>query len=312
MQVNFLWFSPRRPAKRGFFRTQKRTQGTHSVTLIDEYFNVCEEAARSGGRILRDYLGRVAVREKGPRDLVTEADLASQEAIKNTLLSAFPEHRFVGEEETADDGPQASGNGDREAHRTESDDSPYRWIVDPLDGTTNYVHQMPTFSVSVALERSGEILVGVIYDPIREECFSAKAGGGAHLNGVSLRTSGCGSLSKALVAASFSANIQRDSLEIDRFIDVLVACQSMRRLGSAALNLSYLAAGRLDAYYATSVCTWDVAAGILIAREAGGIVTAIDGTPFRLDHPHFVAASSAELHTELLRVLERPLSGGRD
>ncbi|MFV1964084.1 MAG: inositol monophosphatase [Pirellulaceae bacterium] len=262
--------------------------------VIDPFFEVCEEAARVGGRILCDFLGCAAAREKGPRDLVTEADLASQEAIRDMVLTAFPDHRFVGEEEIP---------GVAESTPEPSNESPYRWIVDPLDGTVNYVHQMPTFSVSVALERAGEILVGVVYDPIREECFSARAHGGAHLNGTSLQTSDCSQLSEALVAASFSANVQRGSPEIDRFIDVLVACQSMRRLGSAALNLSYVAAGRLDAYYATNVRAWDVAAGILIVRESGGVVASIDGTPFQLDHPKFVAASSRELHAQLIHLL---------
>jgi myo-inositol-1(or 4)-monophosphatase len=266
--------------------------GRRELSVIDEYSQVCEAAARSGGKILRDFLGRAAAREKGPRDLVTEADLASQEAIRSVVLAAYPCHRFLGEEETPSTAADAS-------------DSPYRWIVDPLDGTANYVHQMPNFSVSVALEHAGELLVGVVYDPIHEECFQAGVQRGAQLNGTPLRSSDCAMLSEALVAASFSANVQRGSPEIDRFIDVLVECQSLRRLGSAALNLAYVAAGRLDAYYATSVRTWDVAAGVLLVRESGGVLSSIDGTPFQLDHPKFVAAATPQLHAQLVNILSR-------
>ena len=246
-----------------------------------------------------NWKGRINAREKGPRDLVTEADLASQEAIRDVLLSAFPDHDFLGEEDL----PQSPNK--------QSPDNPiankpsYRWIVDPLDGTTNYVHQLQTFAVSIALEHAGEIIAGTIFDPMSNECYTAVAGHGAQLNGTQINTSDCCKLGNALVAASFSANVPRGSQEIARFVEVLHDCQALRRLGSAALNLCYVAAGRLDAYWATSVKQWDVAAGILILREAGGTISDVDGTPFKLSDPKMLGSATGHLHRELLRALDR-------
>ncbi|MBP85246.1 MAG: inositol monophosphatase [Planctomycetaceae bacterium] len=262
---------------------------------MPDYLTICEAAARAGGRELLEWLGRIHPREKAPKDLVTEADLASQRKIRDITLEAFPDHAFLGEE----DDPQLLHH---------PSDAEYRWIVDPLDGTTNFVHQMPAFSVSVALEHKGEIIVGVIFDPIAEECFSATQHGGTHLNGRAIRASCCTSLREALVAASFSAGVDRESEEIKRFLEVLVECQALRRLGSAALNLAYLACGRLDGYWATSVKTWDVAAGILMAREAGALMTNLDGGPVDLASPRFIGAATAELHGELSSSLARGVS----
>ena len=176
---------------------------------------------------------------------------------------------------------------------------------DPLDGTTNFVHQMPGFAVSVALERRGELIVGVIYDPIAEECFTAARDAGARLNGQPIRASRCRVLREALVAASLSVAVQRDSEEVNRFLEVMVECQALRRLGSAALNLAYLACGRLDGYWATSVKTWDVAAGILLAQEAGAVFTGIQGGVVDLGNPQFIGAATPELHEELSGTLAR-------
>lgn len=263
---------------------------------MPDYLTICEAAARAGGRELMEWLGRINPQEKAPKDLVTEADLASQRKITNIVLEAFPDHAFLGEE---DDQELISANQDAE----------YRWIVDPLDGTTNFVHQLPAFSVSVALECRGEVIVGVIYDPTSDECFSASLGDGAFLNGKPIRVSSCTSLHEALLVASFSASVQRDSAEIGRFLEVLVECQALRRLGSAALNLAYLACGRLDGYWATSVKIWDVAAGILLAREAGAVVRGIDGGELELARPRLVAAASSELLAELADALARGVAG---
>jgi myo-inositol-1(or 4)-monophosphatase len=241
--------------------------------------------------VLLDWLGRINPREKAPKDLVTEADLASQRVIHGIIRDAFPEHDFLGEE-------------DDEACIAASD-SDFRWVVDPLDGTTNFVHRLQTFAVSIGLQKQGEVIVGVVYDPIADECFSATSGGGALLNGESIRVSDCTSLPSALVAASFSADVTPESDEIKCFLEVLVECQALRRLGSAALNLAYLATGRLDGYWASSVKIWDVAAGVLLVREAGGIVTRLDGGPLDLAHPRFAATSTKELHTELVTALRR-------
>jgi myo-inositol-1(or 4)-monophosphatase len=242
---------------------------------------------------LLDLRGRVAVREKAPRDLVTEADLASQCAIHELIRGCFPAHGFVGEE-TPSSALSSCGS---------SNAAEYRWIVDPLDGTVNYVHGLQAYCVSVALEHAGAPIVGVVYDPVRDECFSASAGGGVCLNGDRVRVSACRRLCEALVGASFSANVQRDSEEITRFVEVLAASQSVRRLGSAALTMSYVAAGRLDAYWATGAKSWDVAAGVLLVREAGGVLTSVDGSPFQLRHPLLAASSTPELHAELLGAL---------
>lgn len=259
---------------------------------MQEIASVCEQAARAGGKVLRSMQGQVEAREKAPADLVTEADVMSQEAIRECLLARFPDHGFLGEEDSAAD----LAAGPHEARE-------YTWIVDPLDGTTNYVHGLENYCVSVALRRGSEIIVGTVYDPVREECFVAVNGGGACLNGKRLHTSSVRELDQALVATSLPARVTPGSLEISRFLEVLYRCQALRRMGSAALNLCYVAAGRLDAYWATSVKTWDVAAGILLVSEAGGVITALDGGPIDVDRPLFASAANATLHAELVSAL---------
>lgn len=259
---------------------------------MPDFLDVCRAAALRGGEILLSWRDRFSTREKGPRDLVTEADLASQQAIRSILLGAFPDHDFLGEE--ADPDPVALAS---------ALNSDYRWIVDPLDGTANYVHQLQTFAVSIALEYRREVIVGVVYDPVSGEFYHAQAGQGAFLDGKPLATSGCQAPDQAMIAVSFPPHVQRDSVEIRRFVEGLVACQSVRRLGSAALNLAYLAAGRLDAYWATSVKNWDVAAGVLLVREAGGIVTHISGQELDLDDPQFLASANPALHEHMLGII---------
>lgn len=271
---------------------------------MSEFLEVAKTAALEAGRRLQSLRGQVSVREKGPRDLVTEADLEAQRTIRELVLGAYPEHGFLGEEgEGAPDAQKGEAEGRKQA--AAAGDSPYRWVVDPLDGTTNYAHQLPMYAVSIALCREAEVIAGVVYDPSLEELFSAAEDTAASCNDVPLSVSGCRELRSALVAASFSANVPRGSMEITRFVEVLHCCRAVRRMGSAALNLGYLAAGRLDAYWASSVKTWDVAAGVLLVRRAGGIVTALDGGPFDLDRPAFIAAATPELHAQLLETLER-------
>jgi len=256
---------------------------------MSEFLTTCEKAAKAGGAVLQSMIGRFQVREKGRSDLVTEADLASQEAIRRVLLDQFPDHDFVGEEDPG----------------TDRDPTRYRWIVDPLDGTTNYVHGVPHYSVSVALERGGELLAGCVYDPVLEESFTAAAGEGAQLNGRPIRTSGVQQLGDALVAASFPHAVTPDLPVIHEFVAVLPLCQALRRGGSAALNLAYLAAGRFDAFWAADLYAWDAAAGVLLVREAGGVLTAPDGGPFDLWKPKLLGASTTELQQELADVLRR-------
>ena len=258
-----------------------------------EFLEAAESAARAGGAVLLEWRGRFEVREKGPSDLVTEADFAAQEAVRSLLLGTFPDHVFIGEESPSPVDP---------THE-------YCWIVDPLDGTTNYVHGTPHYACSVALAHRGRPVAGAIFDPNAGECFTAALGGGAWLNGRRISTSQVNNLGQALVAASFSAHVTRDSPEIDQFNAVLVAAQSMRRTGSAALNLAYLAAGRFDAFWALSTKAWDVAAGVLLVEEAGGVVTDLDGGAFDLRRPHPVAASRPGLHREFREILA---AAGRD
>ena len=262
------------------------------MDVTSEFAEICEKAARAAGRMLLERLGQVSFREKGPADLVSEADLASQELIRQTILGVFPQHALLGEEETsAASGPAAQ--------------SEYRWIVDPLDGTTNYVHQVPHFSVSVALERAGELLVGAVYHPVAEECFMAARGEGAYLNGKRLRASHVTTLADALVAIGFPPVVGPDAPDLRTFVEVVQACQAIRRMGSAALNLAYVAAGRFDACWSFSTKVWDVAAGVLLIREAGGVVTAPDGRPFTLDSGRFLAAANVPLHRHMRSLMAK-------
>jgi myo-inositol-1(or 4)-monophosphatase len=263
-----------------------------------EFLPVCLEAAQRAGQVLLDWKSRFQPREKGPKDLVTQADLAAQEAIRECILNSFPDHDFLSEEDAAD--RKAQGLPPIPDRRSD-----FRWIVDPLDGTTNYVHRLPGYAVSIALQRGTQLELGVVYDPLAQECFVAERGKGATLNGQPLTTTGCDQLHQALVAISFSPHVTRDSPEITRFVEVLLAAQSVRRMGSAALNLCYVAAGRLDAYLATSVSIWDIAAGALIAQEAQGFVSGLTGGPLNLDRPELIAAASRSLLDQLAVIANR-------
>lgn len=263
-----------------------------TASAMLDYARICEKAARAGGAAVQSWVGRIDVREKGPADLVTQADFASQQAIRETLLRAFPDHSLLGEEQDP-------------ATATPPQRTEYRWIADPLDGTTNFVHGVPHYSVSLALERHGELLVGAIYDPVRNECFTAIAGEGAYLDGRPIRTSNVRELSDALAAVGFPARTPRDCPDLLVFLEALEPCQAIRRTGSTALNLCYLAAGRFDVYWSFSAKIWDVAAGVLLVREAGGVVTSPDGGPFLLEQARFLAAANGQLHARLRELVRR-------
>lgn len=260
---------------------------------IAQYKMICEEAVRAAGAVLVARQGRVAVREKGPADLVTEADLAAQEVVRKTVLSAFPEHVLLGEEDPPGPRRQAA----------------FRWIVDPLDGTMNYVHGLPFYSVSLALEHEGQLVVGAVYDPIRDECYMAVRGGGAELNGRPIRANAAAGMAQAMAVVGFPAIVERDSPDLLVFLEALAQCRSLRRFGSAALNLAYMAAGRVDIFWSFSTKIWDIAAGVLLVREAGGAVTAPTGEPLVLDEARFVAAANAELHGQFTALVRRALQG---
>lgn len=228
--------------------------------------------------------------EKAPNDLVTDADFASQRVIHDALAEVFPCHHFLGEEKI--DLPMMA-----------NESSEYRWIVDPLDGTLNYVHGLQGFSVSVALKHRDRLVAATVYDPWLDELYSADDTSIATLNGKPISSSGCQDLSRALAVISLPSSIQPDTPELNDFLKLLYQARSVRRLGSAALNLCYVAAGRLDLYWATTVKSWDVAAGYLILQQAGGCMTDVSGAPLDLDRPRFVAAASDKLNQATLRLL---------
>ena len=266
---------------------------------MPDHLTICEQAARAAGQILLDRRGTFTVREKGPKDIVTDADEAAQAVIHKIVTDAHPEYAFLGEESTDDD--LLTGNmGNRKGGDTQ-----FRWIVDPLDGTVNYVHDLPSYGVSVALEAGGEILAGVVFDPVLDECYSAAAGCGAYMNGKKIQVSGCTTARQALVGASLPANPTRGCVEIRRFVEVLHTAQAVRRLGAASLNLCYVASGRLDGYFASTVKSWDVAAGVLIVREAGGVVTSLDGGEFCLERAEVACGSTSAFHASLVETLAR-------
>jgi len=243
-----------------------------------------EEAARAGANELMAWRGRFQTQEKSVHDLVTDADLASQQAIQAVILKHFPEHGFLGEE-SAD---------------LEQLQMPYCWVVDPLDGTTNYVHGFPCYAVSVAVAQHGEVVAGCIYDPISKECFLASAGQGSSLNGETITTSSTEDVAEALVAVSFPPQTTTDSPDIQAFLRVAPRCQAIRRTGSAALNLAYVACGRLDAHWAHHIHPWDSAAGTLLVKEAGGIVRASNGHSYQLAEGNYFVSGTPNLYETLL------------
>jgi myo-inositol-1(or 4)-monophosphatase len=256
---------------------------------LSDLLETCETAARAGGQQLVAWRGRFQTREKGVADLVTDADIASQKAIQEVIAVRFPSHAFLGEESVNKDSIPKSDQ--------------LIWVVDPLDGTTNYVHGYPNYAVSIAISRGREILAGVIYDPVRDECYAAAAGKGASCNGRPIRVSNTTEVGQALVGVSLPARVLRQSPDLLDFVEIVQLCQAIRRSGSAALNLVHVAAGSLDAFWASHIHPWDVAAGVLLIREAGGIVTGRDGAEFDLWMPHFVSAATPQLHQELLAKL---------
>jgi myo-inositol-1(or 4)-monophosphatase len=231
-------------------------------------------------------LGAVSVREKGPADLVTEADFASQEVVRQVVLGAYPDHGFVGEE----DHPGAGGM---------NPDNEYRWIVDPLDGTTNFVHGVPFFCVSLALEQRGRLLVGAVYNPMSGECYLAEAGNGARLNGEPIFTSDVVDLSQSLAGVGLPSVVDSQSPDLRVFNRALGVCQAIRRTGSAALNLCYVACGRFDVAWNYSTKIWDVAAGALMIEEAGGRTASPYGGDFVIEQGQLLSAANDSLMDQL-------------
>jgi myo-inositol-1(or 4)-monophosphatase len=256
---------------------------------LTAYLEAACEAARRGAAVLEDWRSRFQVREKGRFDLVTDADLASQRTIASYLLQRFPDHAFLGEEEGAS------------KHRPAAD-APPTWICDPLDGTTNYVHDCPLYCVSIGLQVAGELVVGVVFDPRQNEMFAAAKGQGAWLGSRRLQISETTTLETALLATGFPPDLQAQERILDWWRYFSLRSQSLRRTGSTALNLAYLAAGRFDGYWAFDNRVWDVAGGVVLVREAGGVVTNADGSTYDPYTPDVLAANGP-IHALMLKAL---------
>ena len=279
------------------------TRDTQIEPDRQQWLRVATEAAYAGGAVLQEWVGRFSVREKSRANLVTEADEAAQAAIVAHLRQAFPDHGFLGEENLHEQGSAGRAKGDDGGSGSESAADSTLWIIDPLDGTTNYVHGLPYYAVSIALWCGGQLQVGVIFDPTRNETFTASVGGGAFLNGRSIQTSGETNISKALAMASLPIAADPEHPAVRRFLKALPRLQAVQRTGSAALNMAYVAAGRIDAFWSTSLHPWDIAAGTLLVQEAGGIVTGIAGEAIDIFVPNLLAASSRSLQHDLTQVL---------
>ncbi|HKB01236.1 MAG TPA: inositol monophosphatase family protein [Gemmataceae bacterium] len=258
-----------------------------------------EEAARLGAARLEEWRARFSVREKAQADLVTEADHASQQAIRTFLMARFPAHDFLGEEDL----------GAKEGRLRP--DVP-TWIVDPLDGTANYVHDVPAYCVSVGFAANGELVAGAIYDPRQGEMFSAATGLGATLNGRPIRVSAVSELRAALLATGFPPDPRCQERNLHYWRTFAYRAQALRRTGSTALNLAYVAAGRFDGYWAYDNWAWDIAAGAVLVREAGGVVTRADGLPLDPFRPDIVAANRA-IHAAMIeRLAASPFTGNAE
>jgi myo-inositol-1(or 4)-monophosphatase len=261
----------------------------HSHEEIEDVTSELEtalSAARRAGEVLRaGFVAEHAIAYKGEVDFVTEVDKQAERVIGEGLLGTFPTHGMLAEE-----GGELAGEGDA------------RWIVDPLDGTTNYAHGLPIFCVSVALERAAEgVILGVVHDPMREETFVAERGRGAMLNGRPVSVSDTDEPIRALIATDFPYDRERMPETLELFGRFSALSRGMRRSGAAALDLCYVAAGRLDGYYMRGVRPWDIAAGSLIVREAGGKITDYRGDELALDGGEIVA-SNGRLHSAMRRL----------
>jgi myo-inositol-1(or 4)-monophosphatase len=251
--------------------------------------NIAINAAHIAGDLMRQEFPKVAsipVTQKARHDYVTEIDKSSEAQIVREIKRYHPDHAFLGEE------------GGSEGQ------SDYQWIIDPLDGTSNYLHGIPHFGISIALQVKGRTEHAVVYDPMRDEMFSASRGNGAHLNNTRIRVSARNSLNSAIVATAFPFR-QRGMMSVYTgiFSDVFRKIEDIRRNGAAALDLAWVAAGRMDAYFEIGLKPWDVAAGALLVREAGGVVTDFDGND-AVEESHSILAAPYKLMTPLRKMIE--------
>jgi myo-inositol-1(or 4)-monophosphatase len=259
--------------------------------LHSGYLTPMQDLAREAGALLMSYFGKVTIEYKGDVDIVTAADRASEELIVGRIRRQWPSHDLVGEE------------GSR--NETGSD---FRWYVDPLDGTTNFAHGFPVFCVSLGLAHKGERIAGVVYDPTRDEMFSAEKGCGAHLNGHPIHVSKTARLTNALVATGFPSRNRHKNPNIHFYHQITLRSHGVRRAGSAALDLCSIAAARYDAYWEFNLNAWDTSAGILIVEEAGGRVTDYQGGPCKVEDRD-VLATNGLLHDEMMREFNAIMEG---
>jgi myo-inositol-1(or 4)-monophosphatase len=255
--------------------------------------NFAIRVAQDAGRLLRDRLGtNIDIGHKGSINLVTDVDLASEKLIREAIATHHPRHQVLAEESGLSD----SG-------------SEYRWIVDPLDGTTNYAHGYPVFCVSIALECNGEVILGVVYDPMRDELFAAERGVGATLNNRAIHVSKTEDLMQSILSTGFPYDIKTSTLtNLNHWENFAMNAQALRRDGAAALDLCYVACGRFDGFWELNLSPWDTAAGALIVAEAGGRVTDFSGGTFSNYKPE-VVASNGLIHERMIEVLETGISG---
>ncbi len=263
---------------------------------FDKQIQVAEEAARQAGQIVLEKKGNAAISEKAESNLVTDADIAAQDAIIEMIGRQFPEHGIIAEEKDF--------RANSSSHNL--------WIIDPLDGTNNFAHDIPHFSISIAYACSGQILVATVYDPMRDEMFTACRGKGAFLNNAPIRVSQASSLQEAIVATGFyydRGKIMRKTLNsIERLFEANI--HGIRRFGSAALDLCWVACGRFDAFFEYKLSLWDFAAGILIIEEAGGCCTNLKGEPLDLNSTG-LAVSNNKFHRDFLAIVGRQDTGLR-
>jgi myo-inositol-1(or 4)-monophosphatase len=253
--------------------------------------NFAIQTAREAGQILAERFGHVLqIRNKSEIDLVTESDLASERLIIDRIKNSYPDHAILAEESgaTASSSREATGE--------------WRWIIDPLDGTTNYAHGYPCFCVSIALQHHARPALGVIYDPMRDEMFTAERGAGAALNGKQIQVSKTESLNSSLLCTGFPYDVRERSEFARHFTNFIMNAQAVRRDGSAALDLAYVACGRFDGFWEEGLRAWDVAAGVLLIEEAGGRVSRYDGSNFDVHTPP-ILASNGLLHEQMMQVL---------
>ena len=263
---------------------------------MNSFLEVAIDTAREAGAILLAEFDRpVDISYKGEVDIVTQADRRSESAIVSRLRAHFPKHGIVAEE----------GGGNESA-------SPFRWHVDPLDGTTNFAHRYPCFAVSIGLEEDGDPIAGVIYQPISGELFTAAKGQGAYLNQKRIHVSSIEKLATSLLATGFPSNKRSKSPNIHYYWDFTMRSHGVRRDGSAAMDLAGVACGRFEGFWEFGLHSWDTAAGVLLVREAGGTVTGFDGQPYRLGDRELLASNSrvhAEMQEVAARIAERAAGG---